>query len=206
MKKILLLLLIPICLQAQNYFNPLPIVHTKNLILRNCSELDTKDLFAVHGDPEVIKYTPMEPDKNEEKTLYWIRWRLDRQSKNLPAPWAIEHKESKKVIGLCGFYTFDDKNHCASLLVTFNRRYDYNFILEALDGAIGHGFTTMNLNRIDFYIDPKQNNAIQLCEQYKRKGLIEVGIIPDCLFYKDSFHDRILYCILKKDFMMAIAQ
>lgn len=191
---------------AHNYFNPLATIETKNLILRNCSESDAKDLFEVHGDSEVIKYTPMELDKNEAETSHWIKWRLDRQSKNLPAPWAIEHNESKKIIGLCGFYTFDENNHCASLLVTFNRKYDYNYILESLDAAIHHGFISMNLNRIDFYIDPEQINAIKLCEQYKRKGLIEVGIIPDCLYYKDSFHNRILYCILKKDFIMTIAQ
>jgi len=110
-------------------------------------------------------------------------------------------KKLKKVIGLCGFYTFDETNHSASLLVTFDRKYDYSLIPEAIDTALECGFTSMNLNRIDFFIHPEQVNAIKICEQYEAKGLKRIGIIPDCLYYKDAFWDRILYCILKKDFL-----
>ena len=203
MKKIVSLIsLLSFGVQAQSFFNPLSIIKTNNLILRNCSQSDAHDLFEVHSDPEVINYTPMELDANPARTLYWIEWRLKRQSHNKPAPWVIEHKADKKAIGLCGFYTFNTTNQCADLMITCNRKYDKSIMIEAVDAVMHYGFTHMGLNRINFYIHPKDQTMISLCTHYESRGLKRVGIIPDCLYYQDAFWDRILYCMLKKEFVL----
>lgn len=181
-------------------FNKLPVLETKNLRLRSCKKSDADDLFKVHGDPEVVKHTPMELDPSAERTKYWIEWRLNRQANNEPAPWAMEHKKDNRVIGLCGFYTFEEEKASANLLVTFNRAYDKKLVAEALDAAIACGFNQMHLNRVNFLINPEQTSAINLCEDYAAHGLVKIGTIPECLISKGKFQDRVLYCMLRKNF------
>ena len=185
----------------EEYFNPLPTLETEHLILRNCEESDAPDLFEVQGDPEVVAFTPMECDEDVERTEYWIQWRLERQSHNEPAPWLVEHKEDQKAIGLCGFCTFDEENETAELLSTFHKKYDDDLMDEAVTAAVECGFTMMNLNRINFYFDPHNTRATAMCKRFSSKGLQEVGLSQDQLQYKGAFWDRVLHCLLRKNWV-----
>ena len=185
--------------QLKNIFRNLPTLETKRLILRAVRQEDAKDLHETYGDPEVAKYVPWSPDPDRDKTQYWVNWRLERYKQGLPTPWAMVRKEDKKVIGLCGFYKVDEDNACAEILSTLARKYwGHGFIPEAGRAIAAYAFASMDLNRIQALIHPDNDLAIKLLE---KAGFHKVGLIPECLYYKGAYWDRVVFTLLKKDFL-----
>ncbi|QSX31812.1 MULTISPECIES: GNAT family N-acetyltransferase [Shewanella] len=79
------------------------ITETDRLVLRHFNEGDIEALFQMNSIPEILTYIPTEPftDRAQaEKLLHEVIY-ADYSSRGF-GRWAVEHRESGKVIGFCG--------------------------------------------------------------------------------------------------------
>ncbi len=80
---------------------PVPVLETERLILRPWERSDASDLFTYASDPEVGSNAGWAPHKTIEDSLLAIeRFRSTKYG----LIWAIEHKETGKVIGSVGLH------------------------------------------------------------------------------------------------------
>lgn len=79
-----------------------PTLETERLILRKLKISDDKDIFEYAKDPEVSRYVTWEPHKSIEDARAFINWNLERYNKGEIGEWAIELKETGRVIGSIG--------------------------------------------------------------------------------------------------------
>lgn len=182
--------------QVINIYKEMPTLETNRLVLRPVVMDDAQDLLEVHGDPEVVKYMPLDEDTPEkiQKTLIW---RIQRQQNGDPVPWVMVEKKSNKVLGFCGFYRIDYPRAAGEIMVTLHRAFwGKGYMQEALTKVANYGFTTIGLNRIDVLFYPENKRIVSLCN---KAGLRFIGHIPECYYYKGRYWDRLLYTLLKKD-------
>ena len=76
------------------------ILETKRLILREYTNDDFDDLYAILSDKETMKYYPKPYDKNG--TQRWLDWSMKNYKEYGFGLWAIVLKENNKFIGDCG--------------------------------------------------------------------------------------------------------
>jgi ribosomal-protein-alanine N-acetyltransferase len=85
------------------------IIEGSRLLLRNWMLADAGQAFEFYGDPEVSKFIgdgkPVADVATLEKVLAKF---IDHQNKFGFSPWAVVEKQSKRVVGICGFHTYNE--------------------------------------------------------------------------------------------------
>ena len=70
--------------------------------------------------------------------------------------WDLIDKESKKVIGHCGFHTWDKEDGKAEISYGLRKRFRKKGLMsEAIHPVISFGFSEMKLKKIEAYIKTK---------------------------------------------------
>src|SRR6478609_4255701 len=96
-------------------FNPFPILETPRLRLRAPEMRDAADIFELRSDPEVMKYIPRPMAKtvaDVEELLLQIQGFAERNER---VNWAVEWKETGKVLGLIGYVNINPDHERAEV-------------------------------------------------------------------------------------------
>ncbi|ABS33208.1 GNAT family N-acetyltransferase [Clostridium botulinum] len=128
-------------------FSPFPVIETKNLFLRRMTNDDTHDIFQLRKDPKMNYYTDTRLDENPEETKSYI----DKMNKGIDEVewivWAIEHRQSKKVIGTISIWNINLEQRNAELGYGITPAYQNKGLMkEALLSVADYGFNVMNLS------------------------------------------------------------
>lgn len=112
--------------------------------------------------------------------------------------WDILDKNSKKVIGNCGFHNLDVTHFRAEIGYWLNAKYRRKGIMkETVTRILKFAFEEMNLNRIQACISPDNISSRSVVEHlhFTKEGLLREH-------YNDGkkIHDSLIYSILKKEF------
>lgn len=109
-------------------------------------------------------------------------------------------KKTNKLIGLIGFCGWNPGSGSADLMVLEARKYWHmGYMAEALREVLLYGFLHMGLNRIDSYVHPDNEKALKFHEKF---GFSKVGIIPERSYYRGAYCDRVLFIMLKEEFLI----
>ena len=90
-------------MNISDVFGDLPALETEQLRLRRLTEADLDDLFAYTSDPEVARYIRRPLHRSRADTQEYLDTFLDAYRRGEVAPWGIEHKRDRRIIGTCGF-------------------------------------------------------------------------------------------------------
>ena len=94
---------------------PLPAIATPRLLLRAMGDGDLAALFAIYGDPEVMRHAS-DPVFTEPATVQTLLASVARlQAAGLSLEWAIERRADGAVIGTCGLHGFDEDAAAAEM-------------------------------------------------------------------------------------------
>jgi ribosomal-protein-alanine N-acetyltransferase len=99
----------------EDLFGDLPRLETERTILRKISLEDAEDIFRYCSDQEVSKYTSWHPHQSIEDSKAFIAHILSLYDHGDVAPWGIEHKETRTLIGTCGFVYWNVKHSRAEI-------------------------------------------------------------------------------------------
>lgn len=108
-------------------------------------------------------------------------------------------KQSKKVIGWCGYHTwYVDHDRAEIGYGLFDDTLKMQgFMTEAMEVILNYGFTTMKLNRIEAFIGADNIASLKTLEKFK---FVKEGNLRQHYRAKTHPEDSLVYALLKSDY------
>jgi len=179
-----------------------PNLTTSRLTLTQLNSHDSKALFDIFSDKEVVKFYDIEVYNSQEQALKLIEFFNARFIDAIGIRWAIRLKDSDKLIGTCGFNSWNKKMKNAGIGYELSSTYWGNgYATEALHKIIHAAFLNElpfgELHRIqgDTMLG---NNASESVLQ--KLGFKEEGIRRSSGYWKNKYHDLKCFGLLKPEF------
>ncbi|WDV45018.1 GNAT family N-acetyltransferase [Clostridiaceae bacterium M8S5] len=175
------------------------LTETDRLILRRFTINDAQDMFNNWAsDKNVAKYLSWKPHHGIHETRDIINSWIKNYDSNEYYLWAIELKDSNKVIGSINLLHIDNKNKCCDIGYCIGRDYwNKGIVTEATKGTIKLAFLEIGFEQIcaRHHIDNIASGKV----------LIKCGLTPEAelrkiVTKKGILEDRKCYAILKKDY------
>lgn len=173
-----------------------PVLETERLILRQLNLHDTEDLFEYFSLDEVMEYYDLPPFKTLEDARNIIIHFNSEFEKGKGFRWALELKSEKKVIGTCGYHNWYKEHFKAEIGYELNPGFWRNsYMKEAILPILTFGFETMQLHRVDAFIDPANIASEKLLTSLSFK---EEGLLHDFFFEKGKFVDAKIFGLINE--------
>lgn len=176
-----------------------PTLQTPRLRLREIVAADAPALFAIHGDAEAMRWfgtDPLTEPAQAEKLVETFAGL--RQMANPGIRWGLERQADGVLIGSCGFFRWNRgwKVCCLGYeLAAFAWKQGY--MREALSAALGWGFDTMALNRVEAQVHPDNQASRQLLLGL---GFAEEGLLREAGYWLGAHRDLVQYGLLQREF------
>lgn len=172
-------------------FTPFPRIETKNLFLRRMDQEDVDDLFEMRRDPLMNEHTDVKPDETLEDTRIYIDKMNKGVDNNEWIIWAIEHRQTGKVIGSVCIWNISSELGSGELgygiIPSFQGK---GLMKEALLSVIGYGFSVMGLDELDAYTEENNYRSVKLLESC---GFTEADRVDDEGCYNNRIYHMIVY-------------
>ncbi|WP_298543042.1 GNAT family N-acetyltransferase [uncultured Aquimarina sp.] len=169
------------------------LIETKRLVLREITLDDKEELFQLHSDPIVQKWTG-EPIVESMKTIEQaIEVRLNDYKKYGFGRLAVIQKTTNEFVGWAGL-TYLPEFDKVDLGYRFKKKYwSMGFATEASKAIIDHGFSVLNLDLIIAIALPENKASIRVMEK--------VGMIYDKQApYDEVIQEAIWYKLERKNY------
>lgn len=175
-----------------------PTLETERLLLREIVHADVPALYAVHGDPESMRWFGVDPLPNEEAAAKLVdlfaSWRTLAGS---GVRWGLQARGQSTLIGTCGLFGWNRSwRKCTVGYELHSQARRNGYMDEALRTVIPWGFANMELNRIEAQVHPENAASLRSVERlgFKREGLLrQVG------YWGGQFHDMYQYSLLREE-------
>jgi [ribosomal protein S5]-alanine N-acetyltransferase len=177
-------------------FTPFPILTTARLVLREVTDTDVNEVFALRSNPELMKYIPRPLAKTNEDALMHIEKLRKGKEDNDSINWAITLKDENKMIGIIGFVRTSKENHRGEVGYMLHHHYHGKGIMqEALTAVIDYGFKEMNFHTIEGVVDPRNNTSAMVLE---KNGFVKEAHFKENFLHNGEFLDSVHYTLFKK--------
>lgn len=176
-----------------------PSIETERLVLREVTKDDADSLLAYLSDEQVTRHMGLAPFVSAEDALDEIEWYQSIFDNGTGMRWGITLKGQDRVIGSCGFLNLSQKHHRAEIGFELSREHWGKGIAgEALQAVIAHGFSQLNLNRIEALIEPANSPSQKLVE---KTGFLREGLLRDYEYTQGKYDDLYMYSMLEWEFI-----
>jgi ribosomal-protein-alanine N-acetyltransferase len=158
---------------------------------------DAEAMHAFKSDPAATRFFGQDPHSDLEQTRRWVRSVLEGRKNGTSITWAITFREDGQVIGECCLWNIDRESKRAELGYELLRsQWKRGLMNEALIAVLDHGFTQMELNRIE--ANPL---SINLPSQrvLARLGFKHEGTLRTRYFYNGQWHDEMWFGLLREE-------
>ena len=170
---------------------------TPRLLLRPMHEADAPALFAMFSDPLVTRYWSSLPWTSIDAAHAMIARDRKAMAEGEQLRLALERHEDNAFIGICTLFAFSEQ--CRRAEVGYglvSQAWGRAYMDEALRALLGHGFTTLQLNRIEADIDPRN---VASARSLERLGFQREGLLRERWIVGDTVSDTALYGLLRSD-------
>lgn len=186
-------------MEASDLFSKKLRIQTGRLLLRKITLADASDMFEYASKPETTEYLLWEPHPSYSYTAELIRHLQRGYSDGRYFDFALELKQTGKMIGTAGFTSLDLKNNTGEAGYVINPSFRNNgFATEALSAIINIAFMTLRLNRLEAkYID---GNFASL-RVMKKCGMQFEGILRQKMLVKGRYRDIGICSLLREEYL-----
>ncbi|KPN96047.1 GNAT family N-acetyltransferase [Lysinibacillus sp. ZYM-1] len=179
-------------------FKDFPKLETERFILRKGVVDDSKDLFELYSNENVVKYLPLKLFDSVEDAIDEINWYEKIFKEQIGLRWVIEETMTQKVIGTCGYLNYEKEHNRIEIGYDLKPEYWGKGIMqEALSKIIHFAFTSMEINKIEAKIEPENKSSIKLLEKL---GFYKEGVLRQHEFEKGKYVDLAIFSILKSEY------
>ena len=158
---------------------------------------DVPALYEIFSDPEVMRYWSSPP--------FTEIARIERMVNEAQPAWdtedfvevGVELISTGIVIGRCTIFNFNRQSRRAEVGYILGRaHWGKGLMAEALRSLLGYAFESLELNRIEADIDPRNVASARLLEKlgFKREGYLRERWIV-----ADEVSDSAIYGLIKSD-------
>lgn len=182
---------------AISVFHDLPTLETPQLRLRPLRLDDAAAMYAYARDPEVADPGMWSPLCSMEESRQDLAQALEHYAQGKAEQWGIEHRADGLLIGRCGFVRYSTAHARAELGYALSRAYwGQGYMTKAVEAAIGFGFETLGLHRIDA-VCLSTNAASQ--RVLEKVGFMIEGIDREAYCLHGVFQDVCRYALLERE-------
>lgn len=179
-----------------------PELTTPRLLLNRISATDSHPILDLFSNPEVLKFYDLEPFTEISQAEKLIALFDSRYQSSSGMRWAIRLKASGELIGTCGFNSWSEKMHSATigydLMPSFwNRGIATEALRAMLRAAFGGALPCGPLHRIQADTIPG-NIASETV--LTKLGFSEEGIRRDAIYIRGQYKDMKSFGLLKPEF------
>ena len=124
-------------------------LETKRLYIRPFRIDDTHALHQIFGDVRVMARIPSGPSLTLDETRRRVEKIIEWQDKDGLSLWALEHKDSRFLIGDCGLIPVEGQG--PEIEISYDIAYAFwgqGYATEAARACLRYGFEQLNLDRI----------------------------------------------------------
>lgn len=177
-----------------------PELHSPRLRLREVRPDDAVALFAIHSDPQVMRYWSYpawtEMVQAEQKVADIARQRRERDI----LIWAIADAGSDQLIGTSAVFAIDLTQGRAEIGYSLHRDWHGRGLAsEALRLILGYAFDALQLRRMEADADPRNTASCRLLEKL---GFVHEGLLRERWHVNGEICDSAFYGLLRKDFAL----
>ena len=179
-------------------FSLLPRLETDRLVLRELRHTDARDLYEYCSDPLVSRHVLWDTYTSVADARMYIRTVRRQYRQGFPGTFAVELRDSGKVIGTIGFMWINPEHRSCEVGYSLNRRYwNKGYTTEALKRLLAYAFDELHLNRAEAQFETGNPASGRVME---KSGMHYEGTLRQRLKNKGRFVDVKIYAMLKKDF------
>ena len=177
-------------------FSQMPTLKTKRLTLRPMHPIDAEDMFDYARRDEVTKYLLWSSHKNISYTKDYLNYIQNRYALGDFYDWAVIDRESRRMIGTCGFTKIDTANNSAEIGYVLNPDFwGMGFAPEAVRKILEFGFGELGLHRIEARFMKDNKRSFRVMEKV---GMTLEGYHKDLIFVKGSYR-TVGVCAITED-------
>lgn len=176
----------------------LPELPGEHIHLRGFRPSDLDDFYAMHSDPQVMRYWsfPAWTDRTQA-TDYFASALAGRDAQSMLC-WVIAMNETDRLIGAVTLHRIERRQGRADVgYVLQAAHWGRGYAREVLRRVLDHAFGVLELRRIEADIDPRNSASCRLVERlgFVREGILRArwnvaGEICDSAIYGLLIHDR----------------
>ena len=166
-------------------FSHLPELLTDRLTLRRLMVYDTQDMYEYASRNDVTKYLTWYPHADRDYTREYLQYLGNRYAAGMFYDWAIVYEPDAKMVGTCGFTSFNCAADSAEVGYVLNPDYWGKGIAgEALERVLRFGFEELKLHRIEARFMKDNERSMRVME---RAGMTFEGYLRDAMHVKGSY-------------------
>lgn len=175
-----------------------PIIATERLWLREIVDDDAPAIFAIQGNPQVMRWFGSDPLVDQTAALMLIRsfagW---RELMNPGTRWGLELKTREGLIGSAGLFSWNRQwRKCTVGYELSPEATGQGLMNEALHAILDWGFAQMQVNRIDAQIHPENVRSLVLV---RKLGFVEEGRLREIARWGGRHHDMLQFSLLRRE-------
>lgn len=183
-----------------NTFSHIPTLLTERLILRMMRVSDCDDMYEYAKRREVTRFLSWRPHPSSEYTRQYLEYLSTRYNIGDFYDWAVVLKESKKMIGTCGFTRFDLHNNYAELGYVLNPKYCGNgYATEAAREVIKFGFKELELHRIEARYMPGNIASHRVMQKL---GMKDEGVLRESYYINGTYKSIAVCSLLDSEYLL----
>jgi [ribosomal protein S5]-alanine N-acetyltransferase len=176
---------------------------TARLHLRPLQPVDAEPLFAIFSNAEVMRFWSTGP----WPSVAHSRELIEKDCKELAAGEHIRlglfMNVGDELIGTCSLFNFDAQCRRAEIGYALQPSiWGQGLVQEAVSVVLAYGFATLNLNRVEADIDPRNTVSARSLE---RLGFQQEGLLRERWIVGNEVSDSALYGLLASQWRAAQA-
>ncbi|KMM37938.1 GNAT family N-acetyltransferase [Guptibacillus hwajinpoensis] len=178
----------------EDYLKEMAEFETERLKLRKLTYVDLDDVYEFCSNPKVAHPMTWEVNTSREITNDFLKVVITGYEDGESGEWAIEWKETGKVIGVAAFIEWSNNHKCIEIGYFLSENFwGRGIVTEALQELIRYGFNELNSNRIEGRCDTDNIGSQKVM---RKLGMEYEGTLRKNEFIKGEFRDTQVYSIL----------
>lgn len=172
-------------------FDHFPQLHTERLTLREILPIDAIAIFRMRANERINQFIARPLMDEEESAEVLVQRTRNAFVDKTAIGWAGVLRDSREIIGTCGFNAIDWQNLRAEIGGEMDVNYwGKGIAFEAVQAIVNFGFEEMNLHAIEAKIDPNNRGAHVVL---KELNFIEEARYKDRIYFNQEFRDLAVY-------------
>jgi len=170
------------------------VLTTERLTLRWLDERDAPAQFAIHSNPEVMRFiNDAWTDIKQAEEAIARTFAMYRDGTGIV--FGMQLRETGELIGNANLHRFFDMNRrCEVGYIVAREHQGRGYATEALTALIEYGFRELDMNRFEADINPANIASARLLE---RLGFRKEGLMPQRWIIRGKKEDSAFYGLLK---------
>lgn len=166
-------------------FSRIPDLTTPRLTLRKMMVLDASDMYEYASRPDVTRFLTWNPHPDRAYTREYLEYLGNRYAAGMFYDWAIVYEPDCKMVGTCGFTSFNCTSDSAEVGYVLNPEYwGKGIATEALSRVIEFGFEELGLHRIEARFIEGNEQSRRVME---RVGMTYEGMQREGMLVKGTY-------------------